>query len=99
MSREKDNQREVERLLGDQDFSRRTAVAVMQRAVPQQKYTSYWAAAAVALIAAGTLWFSRGGIKTDSYAGLSETSATAIVSETQNAWETTDLVINTSLSH
>ncbi len=97
MSTEKNNQHEVERLLGDEDFSRRTTAAVLRRAASRQHYAP-WAAAAVAVIAAGTLWFSRSGTRAETYAGLSETSATAIVTETQNAWEDTDLIINASLT-
>lgn len=100
MKNTNNHEEEIQRLLNDKDFAKRTAAAVMARARQDSpRINGYWAAAAVAVLAAGALWFGIGEKQTvqESYAGLTETSASSVVQEAQSAWKDTDNIINASL--
>lgn len=99
MNTDENLNREISRALGDENFSRRIAGAVLRRVARRKAQKIAVCSAGVLLAVLGvTFLFYKGKAPVRDFAGLDRPASRAVVREVGNAWRDTDSIINASFT-
>lgn len=99
MNTDENLNREIHRLLGDEDFSGRIAGAVLRRVARRHAQRIAVCSAGVLLaVISVTFLLSKSKSPVRDFAGLDRPASRAVVRDVGNAWRDTDNIINASFT-